>query len=418
MSSKSAGIVDGGVALMIEEADSEGGVDGGLIGIGGGTSDLVKAKASEQVGFIGETMIDTEGKLIGVGGNFGRRGIGARAVGAGGIIGERIASEDGGDGGVDGNGEGIAGKSGGVDTETFGGSGNSKNLSGAEDLTEALVFAEEKSAIRAVVDVRKDDRTADGKAKFIASKGRNAARGLRRGVVKKITSVERGVADEFKDAAVNLSGAGFGDDVAETGSAMADFRGHDAGAGLNFLNGINVEIGKGGATQFRVGGVGAIHGEDGGDAALTIDGKLLGEIGGAIGVGHGACSEEKEFAEVAGVEGQAGNFAAGKIFAAAGLSGGFLRRGIELDFGALGRDAKNGGRGGSHLEDDGGGQGPNFLIFEEGEEVLTGGDIREGKDAGGGGRSDVFRGGGGGVKFESGVGNGIASIVAEDTTPR
>ena len=80
---------------------------------------------------------------------------------------------------------------------------------------------------------------------------------------------------------------------------MADFGRHDPGTGLHFLNGIDVEIGEGGAAEFRVGGVGAVDGEDGGDAALAVDGELLGEIGGAVGVGHGAGGEQKQFAEVA-----------------------------------------------------------------------------------------------------------------------
>jgi len=38
--------------------------------------------------------------------------------------------------------------------------------------------------------------------------------------------------------------------------------------------------------------VGAVHGERGLNAALAVDGKLLGEVGGAVGVRHGAGGEQ------------------------------------------------------------------------------------------------------------------------------
>ena len=40
--------------------------------------------------------------------------------------------------------------------------------------------------------------------------------------------------------------------------------------------------------------VGAVHGEGSLDAALAVDGELLGEVGGAVGVGHGAGGEQQQ----------------------------------------------------------------------------------------------------------------------------
>ncbi len=49
-----------------------------------------------------------------------------------------------------------------------------------------------------------------------------------------------------------------------------------------------------------------------GRTALAVHGKLLGEIGGAIGVGHGAGGKQKELTEVAFVERQIGHRLAGQ----------------------------------------------------------------------------------------------------------
>ena len=89
---------------------------------------------------------------------------------------------------------------------------------------------------------------------------------------------------------------------------MTGVRRHDARAGLHFLDGIDVEVGEGGAAEFGVGGVRSVDGKDGGGAALAVDGKLLSEIGGAVGVRHGAGSQEQELAKVAFIQRQAGHF--------------------------------------------------------------------------------------------------------------
>ena len=45
--------------------------------------------------------------------------------------------------------------------------------------------------------------------------------------------------------------------------------------------------------QAHVDDVGPVHGEGRFDAALAVDGKLLGEVGGPIGVGHGAGGQQQ-----------------------------------------------------------------------------------------------------------------------------
>src|SRR5262249_27388010 len=99
-----------------------------------------------------------------------------------------------------------------------------------------------------------------------------------------------------------------------------DFRGHDAGVRLHFLDGVDVEIGESGTAHFRIGGVGAVEGEDGSSATLAVDRKLLREICRTVGVGHGSGGEEQKLAEVAFVKRNARNFLAGEAFAAAGLA--------------------------------------------------------------------------------------------------
>ena len=62
----------------------------------------------------------------------------------------------------------------------------------------------------------------------------------------------------------------------------------------------------------------AVHGEDGGGAALAVDRELLREVCGAVGVGLRSGSEQQQLAEIALVERESGNSAAGKALAAGG----------------------------------------------------------------------------------------------------
>ncbi len=70
------------------------------------------------------------------------------------------------------------------------------------------------------------------------------------------------------------------------------------------------------AAHLGIADVCAVHGERGLNAALAVDGKLLGEVGGAVGVGHGAGGQQKKGAEIAPVQGQLAYRLAGKRFAA------------------------------------------------------------------------------------------------------
>ena len=84
-------------------------------------------------------------------------------------------------------------------------------------------------------------------------------------------------------------------------------------------------------------------GEYSGGAALAIDGKLLGEVGGAVGVGHGACREQEQLAEVARIQRQAGNLSTGKVLTPTGLGRGFFAGGQKPQFRRLGKDLQAGG---------------------------------------------------------------------------
>ena len=86
------------VALAVNVLDGEGRVDGGLAGIGGGAGEIVQVEAREELIFRGEPVIKTDRELIGVGDHFGCGGVGVLAVGAGGVIGQRIAGQNGSDG--------------------------------------------------------------------------------------------------------------------------------------------------------------------------------------------------------------------------------------------------------------------------------------------------------------------------------
>jgi len=134
-----------------------------------------------------------------------------------------------------------------------------------------------------------EDGAAVGKAELVAAEGRDAAGISGGGVVKVVACVKGGVADELEEGTVEAAGAGAGVDVGESGSAAADFGGHPTGAGVNAFDGVDVEVGEGGAAHFGVGDVCAVHGEGGFDAALAVDGELGGEVGGAVGVCHGSC---------------------------------------------------------------------------------------------------------------------------------
>ena len=202
------------VALPIDVLDTEGWVDGGLVGVGGWAGEVVEGEAGQELIFGRELVVEADGELVRIGGHLGSRRIGARAVRAGNIVGAGVACKDSGDRGVDGNGEGVGaavGVSDGVDAGALCGGGHGHHLGGAEHLAEALVLREVEGALAAVEDVREIDRAAVGEAELVAAEGRNAAGIGGRGVVKVVARVEGGVAHELEEGAVETAGAGAGD---------------------------------------------------------------------------------------------------------------------------------------------------------------------------------------------------------------
>ena len=320
---RAVAVRDERIALAIHEFHGEIRLDGGLVRVGSRAGNVVQREASEELRFCGDPMIDAHGELIGVGRHLGRCRVGARAVRALRIVGKRIARQQFGNSRIDGDDQGVAGESRGVVPGAFGDGRNGEHLRGSQHLPESLEFEKVEGAIAPVVKARQEHRPSVGKAELVADKWRNAVGAGERAVIEKIAGVQVGVAQEFEDRSVRRVGAGTGDDVGKPRGAAADLGGQPAGTRTNLLHGIDIEIGEGRAAHFGIARIGAVHGKDCGGAALSVDGELLREIGGAVGVGHGAGRQQEQLAEVAFIERQLGNRFAGKLLATgAGLRGG------------------------------------------------------------------------------------------------
>src|ERR1700683_3279447 len=89
-------------------------------------------------------------------------------------------------------------------------------------------------------------------------------------VIEEVARVKGRVAHEFEGAAVHEVVSGFRDDVGESGGSMTDVGRHNAGAGLHFLNRIDVEVRKCSAAEFRVGRIDSIRRKNGSDTALAV----------------------------------------------------------------------------------------------------------------------------------------------------
>ncbi len=126
---------------------------------------------------------------------------------------------------------------------------------------------------------------------------------------------------------MEAAAAGAGNDVGKAGGSAADLGRHPAGLGLNFLDRVDIEVAEGGAAHFGVADIGSVHGEGGFDAALAVDGELLGEVGGSIGIGHGSGRQQQQLAEVTLVQGKPAHGVAGERNAA----GGFRFRGHSFE---------------------------------------------------------------------------------------
>src|SRR6185437_6131368 len=158
-------------------------------------------------------LVEADGKLVGIRVDIGGRGIGARSISAGGIVGQRIAREHGGDLRVDGDLQRVGGSVGignGVLTGALGHGWDGDDLGCSEDLAKALILAEVEGAATTVIDMREDDRAAVGESKLVSAKRRNAARLGDGRVVEIVARVEGGVAKELKEGTVEAALAGSG----------------------------------------------------------------------------------------------------------------------------------------------------------------------------------------------------------------
>ena len=82
-----AGVGDNAVALMVHISDAEGWINGGLVGVGGWSEEVVEVEAGHQLRFTGELVIEPDRELVRVGYDFGRGGVSVDSIGAGGVVG-------------------------------------------------------------------------------------------------------------------------------------------------------------------------------------------------------------------------------------------------------------------------------------------------------------------------------------------
>ena len=101
---------------------------------------------------------------------------------------------------------------------------------------------------------------------------------------------------------------------------MPNFGRQHAGIGLDFLDCIHVEIRERCAPHLGVRRIEAIHREDSRYSALPIHRELLGEVSSAICIRHRAGRQQQQFAEIAGIQRQAGDLRAREAFAPASLA--------------------------------------------------------------------------------------------------
>ncbi len=267
-------------------------------------------------------MIEADRELIRIGHHRGRAGVRVHPVRAGRKIGQGVAREHTRDARIDRHRQHVARKCRGIQAGALLGCGDWKHLGRPQHLAKSLVLAEVERLAFAVIDVRQHDRTAVGKSEFVAAERRKPARAGNGGVIKVISGVEGRIAHEFKKRTVEAAAPRSGDDVGKAGGAAADFRRHPSRLRLNLLHGIDVEVTEGRSTHLRVADVSAIHGKGRFDASLAVDGKLLGEVGGSVGIRHGARRQQQQLAEVALVEWELADRLARELYPACGLLGG------------------------------------------------------------------------------------------------
>src|SRR5579859_934637 len=169
-------------------------------------------------------MIDPQRKLVCVCRDLRRGCKRSGSVGPLGLIGQRIASQDGSDFGAYRDSQRIAGKSRGINPLSFGRCWHRKYLRRSKHLPKALILREIVSSAAPIINSRKHHWPAAGDAKLVASEGRNPPRIYCALMIEEISRVKRRVADKFESAAMHVIRAGFGDHIIKTCGSVTDFR--------------------------------------------------------------------------------------------------------------------------------------------------------------------------------------------------
>ena len=151
--------------------------------------------------------------------------------------------------------------------------------------------------------MRKYNWTAIGKAELIAAKGRQPSGIADGSVIEVVACVQSRVAQELEDRAVKAAAPRASDDIGKAGRSQANLRGHPAGARLDLLDRIHIEVGKRGAAHLRIADVSAVHCEDRLHAALPVDRELLGKVGCSVCIRHCSRRKQQQLAEVSFVQG-------------------------------------------------------------------------------------------------------------------
>src|SRR5579884_1506997 len=166
----------GHIALTVYVTHAEAGIEHRLIGIRRRAGEIVGVHAEEQLRFIAKLVVEANGKLIGIRGNFCRSGIGMWTVCALREVRQRITRKHARDAGIHRHDQRIAGKCRGVASSALVGRRYRQHLRRPEHLAKSLVLTEVKGLPSPVVQMRQHYRAAIGKPKLIAAERRNASR--------------------------------------------------------------------------------------------------------------------------------------------------------------------------------------------------------------------------------------------------
>src|SRR5437764_2832676 len=173
MRAESPRILDRCAALMIEELHTKAGVDRSLVRVRDRPPHLVQTESCEQMRFLREAMIDSNGKLISAGCDFRRRRVSARSVWPVWIVGQRIGSQHGLNCRINGNHQSVARECRRIDALPLQCSWNWKDLRCTQDLPETLVLSKIKCPAATVIYVGNYEGPAISETELVPHKGRN-----------------------------------------------------------------------------------------------------------------------------------------------------------------------------------------------------------------------------------------------------